>query len=163
MLCGLQVVTSCSMELVNPPAGYAALFPDGSPVTTATGFGTLFSTQCAVGNSTLLAYQKAVYQQIAGMQSTAGLTPSVQYGEFLWWYFAGGSGMGYYDAETLAAAADRARPCSACVSHAERRSHGEWQRRRDLSARPAAGLCGRARRRYPLRIPYRDVRSALAV
>lgn len=101
---GLQVVTSCSMELVNPPAGYAALFPDNTPVLTATGFGTLNSTQCAAGASNLLAYQKAVYRNIAQMQSTAGLTPSVQYGEFLWWYFAGPGGMAYYDAETIAAA-----------------------------------------------------------
>jgi hypothetical protein len=102
---GLQVVTACSMELVNPPDGYAALYPDSTPVTTATDFGGLFSTQCAIGSSKMLAYQKVVYQQIAGMQSAAGLTPWVQYGEFLWWYFAGASGMGYYDAETVAAAA----------------------------------------------------------
>jgi hypothetical protein len=104
---GLQVVTSCSMELVNPPDGYAAHYPDAlsTPVTTATDFGGLFSTQCAVGSSKMLAYQKAVYRQIASMQSAAGLTPWVQYGEFLWWYFAGPSGMGYYDAETVAAAA----------------------------------------------------------
>ena len=102
---GLEVVTACSMELVNPPDGYAALYPDSSPVTTATDFGGLFSTQCAIGSSKMLAYQQAVYRQIAGMQSAAGLTPWVQYGEFLWWYFAGGSGMGYYDAETVAAAA----------------------------------------------------------
>jgi hypothetical protein len=103
---GLAVVTSCSMELVNPPAGYVALFPNGSAVSTATGFGSLNSSQCAAGAANLLAYQKAVYRNIAQMQLTAGLVPSVQYGEFLWWYFAdpAGSGMGYYDAETAAAA-----------------------------------------------------------
>ena len=52
----------------------------------------------------MLAYQKAVYRNLAQMQTAAGLTPSVQYGEFLWWYFAGASGMAYYDAETSAAA-----------------------------------------------------------
>ncbi len=93
------------MELVNPPDGYAALYPDSTSVTTATDFGGLFSTQCAIGSSKMLAYQKAVYRQIAGMQSAAGLAPWIQYGEFLWWYFAGASGMGYYDAETVAAAA----------------------------------------------------------
>ena len=99
-----EVVTSCSLELVNPPAGYAALFPDGTPVTTATGFGSLFSTQCAVGGTNMLAYQKAVYRCIAGLQVTAGLTPYVQYGEFLWWFLAeAGGGMGYYDPETVAA------------------------------------------------------------
>ena len=103
---GLVVVTSCSMELVNPPSGYVALFPNGTPVSTATGFGDLNSNQCAVGAANLLAYQKAVYRNIAQLQLTAGLTPSVQYGEFLWWYVADpeGSGMGYYDPETAAAA-----------------------------------------------------------
>jgi hypothetical protein len=102
----LAVVTSCSLELVNPPAGFVALFPNGNPVSTATGFGNLNSNQCAIGAGNLLAYQKAVYRNIAQMQSTAGLTPSVQYGEFLWWYFAdpAGSGMGFYDPETTAAA-----------------------------------------------------------
>jgi hypothetical protein len=100
-----EVVTSCSMELVNPPAGYAAKFPDGTAVLTATGFGTLSSTQCAVGASQVLAYQKAVYRCIAGLQNTAGLTPCIQYGEFLWWYLAeSGGGMAYYDSETTAAA-----------------------------------------------------------
>lgn len=100
------VVTACSMELVNPPDGYAARFPNHNAVATATGFGDLNSTQCAPGASKLLAYQKAVYRYIAQLQSTAGLTPSVQYGEFLWWYIAdpNGSGMAYYDDETVTAA-----------------------------------------------------------
>ena len=102
----LQVVTSCSMELVNPPDGYVARFPNQNAVATATGFGTLISNHCAAGSSKLLAYQKAVYRNLAQMQVTAGLTPSVQYGEFLWWYQVdpAGSGMGYYDSETAAAA-----------------------------------------------------------
>jgi hypothetical protein len=100
------VVTSCSMELVNPPDGYVARFPNQNAVSTATGFADLNSSQCAVGSSKLLAYQKAVYRNIAQMQATAGLTPGVQYGEFLWWYDAdpNGSGMAYYDSETAAAA-----------------------------------------------------------
>ena len=103
----LTVVTSCSMELVNPPpSGYCALYPSGNCVSTATGFGNLNSNQCAVGASKMLAYQQAVYRNIAQLQSAAALTPYVQYGEFLWWYFAdpAGSGMAYYDAETAAAA-----------------------------------------------------------
>ncbi len=102
-----EVVTACSMELVNPPAGYEALFPDANrtPVSTATGFGSLSSTQCAVGNTQFLAYQKSVYRAIVALQVAAGLSPSVQYGEFLWWYFAApGGGMGYYDDETMEAA-----------------------------------------------------------
>jgi len=102
---GLEIVTSCSLELVNPPAGYSALFPDGTAASTDTGFGSLLSTQCAVGSSNMIAYQKAVYRTIAQLQSAAGLTPSVQYGEFLWWYFAEtGGGMAFYDAQTAAAA-----------------------------------------------------------
>jgi hypothetical protein len=94
------------MELVNPPTGYAAKFSDGTDVTTATGFGSLFSTQCAVGAAAVLAYQKAVYRCIAGLQVAAALTPCIQYGEFLWWYVAKtGVGMGYYDPETSSAAA----------------------------------------------------------
>lgn len=101
-----DVVTACSMELVNPPDGYAARFPDPArtPVSTSTGFGTLVSNHCAAGSSKLLAYQKAVYRTIAGMQLAAGLVPSVQYGEFLWWFLVGPAGMAFYDDETLAAA-----------------------------------------------------------
>jgi hypothetical protein len=101
-----QVVTACSMELVNPPDGYVARFPNHVAVATQTGFGNLISNHCAIGASKVLAYQKTVYRSIAGMQSAAGLVPAVQYGEFLWWYFADqtGSGMAYYDDETSAAA-----------------------------------------------------------
>jgi hypothetical protein len=100
------VVTACSMELVNPPDGFVARFPNHNPVSTQTGFGNLNSNHCAIGSAKLLAYQKAVYRQIAQMQTTAGLTPSLQYGEFLWWYFAdpAGSGMAFHDDETSTAA-----------------------------------------------------------
>lgn len=101
-----DVVTACSMELVNPPDGYVARYPNHDAVSTATGFGSLVSNHCAAGSTKLLAYQKAVYRNIAQMQSDAGLTPDVQYGEFLWWYSAdpAGSGMPYYDDDTAAAA-----------------------------------------------------------
>jgi hypothetical protein len=101
-----EVVTACSMELVNPPDGYVARFPNHNAVATQTGFGSLVSNHCAAGSSKLREYQKAVYRNIAQMQASAGLIPSVQYGEFLWWYAAdpAGSGMGYYDDETAAAA-----------------------------------------------------------
>ena len=72
-----QVVTACSMELVNPPDGYVARFPNHNRRRRPqTGFGSLNSNQCAVGSAKLLAYQKAVYRNIAQMQSAAGLTPS---------------------------------------------------------------------------------------
>jgi len=92
-----EVVTACSMELVNPPDGYAALFsdPQRTPVATATGFGSLVSNHCAIGNSKMLAYQTAVYRDIAGLQAAAGLTPALQYGEFLWWYFSRQLPVGY--------------------------------------------------------------------
>lgn len=102
---GREVWASYSLELLNPPAAWAATFPDGTKVTTATGFGTNFTTHCALGNSGLLAYQKAVYKYTAGLMNTAGLTPRLQFGEFLWWFFADHGGMAYRDAETLAAAA----------------------------------------------------------
>jgi hypothetical protein len=103
---GRQVTTACSMELVNPPDGFAARFPDPArtAVSTATGFGSLASNHCAVGSSKMLAWQKQIYRAIAQLQTAAGLTPSLQYGEFLWWYFAGPGGMAFYDDETMAAA-----------------------------------------------------------
>ncbi len=103
---GREVVTACSMELVNPPDGYVARFPDTArtAVATATGFGALVSNHCAIGSTKMLAYQKAVYRNLAQLQAAAGLTPNLQYGEFLWWYFAGSGGMAFYDDETLAAA-----------------------------------------------------------
>src|SRR5205807_6786782 len=62
------------------------------------------SNHCAVGSGKLIGYQKAIYRNIAQLQNAAGLTPYVQFGEFLWWYFSGPGGMACYDDETLAAA-----------------------------------------------------------
>ena len=86
---GREVTTACSMELVLPLAETTARFPDthGTAVATSTGFGTLSSNHCAIGNTRMLAYQKAAYRAIAQLQHDAGLTPSVQFGEFLWWFF----------------------------------------------------------------------------
>jgi hypothetical protein len=105
-----EIVTSGSMELVNPPSGYAALFPDGTAAVTAEGFDNLNSTQCAPG-PLLLAYQQSVFDCITDLQNAAGLTPNVQFGEYLWWYFTNYSattnpngGMAYFDAGTVAAA-----------------------------------------------------------
>jgi len=90
----LLVTTSFSMELVNPPAdddtpanAWQARYYDRSPVETDTGFANLLSSQCApIPNVTN--YQKAVYKTMAGLQSEAGLTPWLQFGEFLWWFFS---------------------------------------------------------------------------
>ncbi len=96
---GLLITTSFSMELVNhPDTGIAtnditaannwqARYVDGSAVATATGFSNLISSQCApVPNVT--AFQESVYTAMAALQSGAGLTPWLQFGEFLWWYFS---------------------------------------------------------------------------
>jgi hypothetical protein len=103
---GREITTACSMELVNPPAGCAARYADldRTAVQTETGFGSLTSEHCAIGSSRMLEYQKKVYRALAALQSAAGLTPCLQYGEFLWWYFAGSGGMAFYDDETMAAA-----------------------------------------------------------
>ncbi len=84
---GLLITTSFSMELVNPPDDWQARFYDGTPVTTDTGFANLKSSQCAfIDNMT--EFQKSVYTVMAGLQNTAGLTPWLQFGEFLWWFYS---------------------------------------------------------------------------
>lgn len=100
---GFSVTTAVSMELVNPPAPFAAVFADGSPVVTSVGFADLHSTHCAFRGD-MLAYQKRVFEELAELQSMAGATPSLQCGEYSWWYFSNGSGMAYYDDETAAQA-----------------------------------------------------------
>lgn len=90
---GLLITTSFSMELVYPPDDGAAAnawqarFYDGTPVLTDTGFGGLFSSQCAF-ISNMTAFQQQVYLAMAMLQSAAGLTPWLQFGEFVWWYFS---------------------------------------------------------------------------
>ena len=113
---GRSVVTACSMELVNTPDDpanghvWVARFPDGTAVETDTGFGVLKSNHCAAGAAEFLAYQQKVFLCLAGLQAAAGLTPELQCGEFLWWFFSNfgvanpNGGMAYYDAETKAAA-----------------------------------------------------------
>ncbi|MDQ6705235.1 MAG: hypothetical protein M3Z85_04610, partial [Acidobacteriota bacterium] len=105
---GREIVTAESMELVNPPDGFAAKFHDGTAVSTDEGFGSLHSTHCAQ-SPLMLAYQQAVLTNIADLQAAAGLTPSLQCGEFLWWFFphrdaSGVTSMAYYDDATAAAA-----------------------------------------------------------
>ena len=106
---GREIVTAVSMELVNPPAEFAARVPDGAPVETSIGFGNLVSTHCAF-NAAVLSYQKEVFRSLADLMQAAGLAPNLQFGEFCWWYFSNHStqnpsgGMAYYDADTQAAA-----------------------------------------------------------
>jgi hypothetical protein len=106
---GIGVVVSFSQELVNPPddpAGgevWTQRYPDGSPATTDTGFGDLKSSMAAFGTP-VVNYIASVYTQMAGLMAAAGLAPRLQFGEVLWWYIVGASGMGFYDADTTAAA-----------------------------------------------------------
>jgi hypothetical protein len=116
---GFQMVSAVSMELVNPPGGYAAQFTDGTTVLTATGFNEINSTQCTFAPS-VQAYQAEACKELAAAQAAAGLTPWIQFGEFVWWYFdwysnSSGTqqhaGMAFYDAYTTAqAAAAQGRP-----------------------------------------------------
>lgn len=106
---GIGCVAALSMELVDPPdnppgAVWAARYANGTAVLTATGFGSLYSTHCSFA-AAVAAYQGAAFAELAAAMDGAGLDPWVQFGEFVWWYFAGaGTGMAYYDAETAAAA-----------------------------------------------------------
>lgn len=100
---GREITFAFSMELLNPPASWAALYPDGTPVTTATGFSTNFTTHCAFLTG-VVDYQKQGYREVADLMAAAGLEVRLQFGEFLWWYFAEHGGMAFYDATTQAAA-----------------------------------------------------------
>lgn len=89
----LLITNSFSMELVYPPDdgsaanAWQARFYDGTPVTTDTGYAHLQSSQCAfIDNMT--AFQISVFTEMAGLQSAAGLTPWLQFGEFLWWFYS---------------------------------------------------------------------------
>ncbi|MEJ7605292.1 MAG: hypothetical protein WKF37_03270 [Bryobacteraceae bacterium] len=98
-----------SMELVNPPAGFGAVYYDGQEVVTDVGFGSLNSTHCAFVTA-MLEYQKSVYACLADLMASASLTPNLQFGEFLWWFFTNyqasntGGGMAFYHPEITAAA-----------------------------------------------------------
>ena len=105
----LNCVVSYSMELCFPPDAWVACFPDGTRVTTATGFGTISSSQCVPSNAAFLAYQRSIYLNTAALLQAAGLPVILQCGEHLWWYFPGSTapaapGMAFYDAATAAAA-----------------------------------------------------------
>jgi hypothetical protein len=105
---GMSVICSFSQELVNPPDNppssvWVQRFPDGSPVETATGFGTLNSSQIAFSAGPQN-YMGQAHAAMAGLMLAAGLTPRLQFGEILWWFLANASGMAFYDADSQAAA-----------------------------------------------------------
>lgn len=109
------ITLAYSMELLNPPADWAARYWNGNPVETATGFGSNVTTHCSFV-SDVLDYQKRVFMDTADLMDAAGLPVELQCGEFVWWYFNNASpptadpggdmtkGMAFYDAETAAAA-----------------------------------------------------------
>jgi hypothetical protein len=106
---GLGVTISFSQELVNPPDNpgggvvWVQRYPDNTPVQTATGFGTLYSSQAAFG-SPVESYMKSAHKAMAGLLNTASMPIRLQFGEALWWFQANASGMAFYDADTQAAA-----------------------------------------------------------
>jgi hypothetical protein len=105
----MSAVCSFSQELVQPPdnpaggAVWVQRFPDGTAVETATGFGTLNSSQVAFSSGPQ-SYIGQAHAAMAGLMLAAGLTPKLQFGEILWWFQANSSGMAFYDADTQAAA-----------------------------------------------------------
>jgi hypothetical protein len=111
---GMTATVAFSMELVDPPDNppgtvWAQRFLDGTAVVTDTGFAALKSTQCTF-NATFRAFQQQAFKEMAGLMNAAGLTPWLQFGEFLWWFFDWhgsphvAAGMAFYDADTAAAA-----------------------------------------------------------
>ncbi len=96
---GIEVVASFSTELMNgdPSAsvGIAQRYPDGTAVVLNTpAIQTNFSPVS-------LAFWMEAYLDMAALQSAAGLTPYLQFGEVQWWYFPkAGVGMTFYDAYT---------------------------------------------------------------
>ena len=105
----MSAVCSFSQELVQPPdnpaggAVWVQRFPDGTAVETATGFGTLNSSQIAFSSGPQT-YMAQAHAAMAALMLAAGLTPKLQFGEILWWFQANASGMAFYDADTQAAA-----------------------------------------------------------
>jgi hypothetical protein len=104
----MSAVCSFSQELVQPPdnpagAVWVQRFPDGTAVETATGFGTLNSSQVAFSSGPQN-YMGQAHAAMAVLMLAAGLTPKLQFGEILWWFLANSSGMAFHDADTQAAA-----------------------------------------------------------
>jgi hypothetical protein len=97
---GMSAVCSFSQELVQPPdnpaggAVWVQRFPDGTAVETATGFGTLNSSQIAFSSGPQ-SYMGQAHAAVAGLMLAAGLTPKLQFGEILWWFLANASGMAF--------------------------------------------------------------------
>lgn len=104
-----DIVVASSMELVNPPEGFGAVYPDGAVVETDVGFAALKSTHCAFVPA-VGAYHAEVFRCVAGLMAAAGATPAIQFGEYLWWFFTNkktdnpAGGMAFYHPHVVAAA-----------------------------------------------------------
>lgn len=92
----IAVMYTYSAELTGAPDVFAQRFPDDVPVITANQ-----SVQTAFRPETT-DYWKEVFKETAALMASAGVTPSLQFGEVQWWYFANSAGMAYYDSYTTA-------------------------------------------------------------
>lgn len=98
---GIQCTAAFSMELGNGDdsvtAGLAQRYPDGTPVWVNTpALQTNFSPES-------LQFWQLAYLGMAELMVSAGVEPYLQFGEVQWWYFAGASGMPFYDSYTTSA------------------------------------------------------------
>ncbi|MGO9260946.1 MAG: hypothetical protein ACLQU1_32260 [Bryobacteraceae bacterium] len=105
---GTDVTASFSMELGNGDdraiTGIAQMYPDGPVWVNTPALQTNFSPAS-------LAFWQEVYAEMAGLMTSAGVDPYLQFGEVQWWYFADASGMPFYDAYTTSTfAAQEGRP-----------------------------------------------------
>lgn len=116
---GIDVAVAFSMELQNgdptPQTGIAQRYPSGHAVSLNTpALQTNFSPTSA-------AYWQQTYLDMAAIQTAAGQTPYLQFGEVQWWYFPDdGSGMPLYDAYTTTTfAANYGRPMHVFTTNSE--------------------------------------------
>ena len=96
----IPVTAAFSMELQHgddsPQAHLAQRYPNGDAVWLNTP-----ALQTNFGPESTTFWQE-VYSEMAELMESAGVPPYVQFGEVQWWYFAGASGMPFYDSYTTA-------------------------------------------------------------
>jgi hypothetical protein len=96
----IPVTAAFSMELQHgddtPQAHLAQRYPNGDAVWLNTP-----ALQTNFGPESTAFWQE-VYREMAELMECAGVPPFVQFGEVQWWYFAGNSGMPFYDSYTTA-------------------------------------------------------------
>lgn len=112
---GIDATAAFSMELQHgddtPAAGLAQRYPNGDAVWLNTpALQTNFGAEST-------AFWREVHLEMAGVMVEAGVRPYLQFGEVQWWYFAGASGMTFYDTHTtLAFQARYGRPMGVIAS-----------------------------------------------